>query len=74
MGYGTWKNSELWPIYRLWDFEKFRALPLYRVRGTCKNSELLLYREGLGEATQRSGMRVVICTLGLGKILAMTYT
>ena len=23
----TWKNSELSPLYRLWDLDKFRTLP-----------------------------------------------
>ena len=32
------------------DLEKFLAFPLYRVRGTWKNSEFLLYREAVGEA------------------------
>jgi len=36
--------------YMSWDLDKFRALPLYRFRGTWENSELLLYRWALGEA------------------------
>ena len=27
IGPGTWENSDLSPLHRLWDFEKFRALP-----------------------------------------------
>ena len=34
LGSGTWKNSE--PHPRLWDLEKLRALPLYRLRDLKK--------------------------------------
>ena len=40
IGCGTWKDSGIWPIYRVWDLQKFLALPLYRFRGTGKNSVL----------------------------------
>jgi len=47
---GTWKNSKLSPLYKLWDLEKFRALTtslLYIGFGTMKNFELFLSIEAI---------------------------
>jgi len=41
-GSGTWKNCEIYPLYRLWDWceSLYVAFSLYTTPGTWKNSEL----------------------------------